>query len=86
LDIGITNDRTAFAVCHRDNDSVVLDRLQVWSGTRRNPVDLSEVEAWVAEAVAEYNGAAVFADPFQAVHMIQRLRAGGFGSHRTSSR
>jgi len=75
LDIGLTNDRTAVAVCHRDSDAVVLDRLQVWSGTRRNPVDLGEVEAWVAEAVAEYNGASVFADPFQAVHMIQRLRA-----------
>ena len=75
LDIGLTNDRTAFAVCHRDSDSVVLDRLQVWSGTRRNPVDLSEVEAWVAQASAEYKGASVYADPFQAVHMIQRLRA-----------
>jgi phage terminase large subunit-like protein len=74
LDIGLTNDRTAVAVCHRDADCVVLDRLQVWAGTRRKPVDLSEVEAWVAEAVAEYNKAAVYADPFQAVHMIQRLR------------
>jgi phage terminase large subunit-like protein len=74
LDIGLTNDRTAVAVCHRDADCVVLDRLQVWAGTRRKPVDLSEVEAWVAEAVAAYNKAAVYADPFQAVHMIQRLR------------
>jgi phage terminase large subunit-like protein len=76
LDIGLTNDRTAVAICHRDSDGVVLlDRLQVWAGTRRNPVDLGEVEAWVAEAAAEYNRARVFADPFQAVHMIQRLRA-----------
>ena len=77
LDIGLTFDRTAAAVCHRENDSIICDRLKVWSGTRRNPVDLSEVEAWVAEAAAEYNNASVHADPFQAVHMIQRLRAKG---------
>ncbi len=75
LDIGLVNDRTAIAVCHRDADSVVLDRLQVWSGSRKSPVDLSEVEGWLAEAVVEYNGAKVYADPFQAVHLIQRLRA-----------
>ncbi len=75
LDIGLTNDRTAVAVCHRSADEVVLDRLQVWSGTRRNPVDLGEVVAWVAEAAAEYNGASVYADPYQAVHLIQRLRS-----------
>jgi phage terminase large subunit-like protein len=75
LDLGLVRDRTAVAVCHRDAESVICDRLQVWSGTRQNPVDLSEVESWVAEAVAEYNGARVHADPFQAALMIQRLRA-----------
>ena len=74
VDLGISHDRTAAAVCHRDGDEVVCDRLQVWSGTKRRPVDLSEVEAWIAEAVGEYNRASVFIDPFQAALMIERLR------------
>jgi phage terminase large subunit-like protein len=75
LDLGLVNDRTAAAICHREGDSVVLDRLQVWAGSRRSPVDLDEVEAWVSEATAEYNRCRWRADPFQAALMIQRLKA-----------
>jgi phage terminase large subunit-like protein len=88
LDIGLVNDRTAVAVCHRSADSLVLDRLMVWSGTRHNPVDLSEVEASVGELAAEYNGASVHADPYQAISLIQRLRSRRvkISSHTFSSR
>lgn len=75
LDLGLVRDRTAAALCHRSHDRIVCDRLQVWAGSRRQPVDLSEVEGWVAEAAASYGGAEVHVDPFQAALMIQRLRA-----------
>lgn len=54
---------------------VVLDRMATWSGSRRSPVNLSEVEVWVKQASESYGGAPVVFDPFQAVHLTQRLAA-----------
>ncbi len=86
LDVGITNDRCVVAVCHAEPDDaagrqrVVLDHIRVWAGSRRNPVDLTEVEEVVASLSAMYarpGNATVRADPFQAIGMAQRLRARG---------
>ncbi len=52
---------------------IVLDRMQVWSGTRLKPVRLSDVEAWLLEAATSFKAKVVF-DPFQAVGMMQRLQ------------
>ncbi len=52
---------------------IVLDRMQVWAGTRKEPVRLSEVEAWVLQAASSFKAKVVF-DPFQAVGMMQRLQ------------
>ena len=77
------------AVCHGerlrgDEDQtvgarVVLDRMQVWQGSRKKPVQLDDVEAWIVEASGRYNGASVMLDPWQAAGMAQRLRARGVG-------
>ncbi|MGH9120470.1 MAG: terminase large subunit domain-containing protein, partial [Acidimicrobiales bacterium] len=51
VDVGLKNDRTVGAVCHaeplegRTGKRVVLDRLQVWQGSRLHPVALGDVEA-----------------------------------------
>lgn len=55
----------------------MLDRMEVWQGTRAQPVSLEDVEAWVLEAVRYYGGARVVADPWQAVGTAQRLRSNG---------
>ena len=55
---------------------IVLDRMQVWTGSRGQAVQLGDVEAWVAQAAASYRGHVV-TDPWQAVGMAQRLRTGG---------
>jgi phage terminase large subunit-like protein len=52
---------------------IVLDRMEVWTGTRKDPVRLSAVEAWVWQAATAF-GAKVIFDPFQAVGMMQRLQ------------
>lgn len=85
LDLGVTNDRCVAAVCHAESEPngrrrVVLDHLRVWAGSRRRPVDLSEVEETVAALSAAYGGggarrASVRADPWQAIGMLQRLRS-----------
>ena len=91
VDLGINRDRTAATVCHLEpveerwegvesyeqGQRVVLDRLDVWAGSRGDPVKLDAVEEWLDQAVASFNGAQVVVDPWQAVGLAQRLRGKG---------
>jgi hypothetical protein len=52
---------------------VVVDRLQVWAGSRARPVQLAEVGEWLRYVAAEYHGASVVFDPHQAIDLTQRL-------------
>ena len=91
VDLGVTRDATVAAVCHAERVTalppgqveattigakIVLDRLEVWRGSRDRPVQLSSVETWLREAARSYR-ATVVIDPWQAVGMAQRLRAHG---------
>jgi hypothetical protein len=77
LDIGLVHDRTAAVVTHGERRQgrlvVVVDRLELWAGTPRRPVDLSIVEEWVAAACHDFRCRLIF-DPYQAQHLAQRLR------------
>ncbi len=77
LDLGLKRDRTVAAVCHREDERVVLDRIAVWQGSRLKPVQIGEVEEWLQQAAGLYNGARIIADPWQSVGLVQRLRDGG---------
>lgn len=85
LDVGLTNDACVAVVAHAERVSedpgapsrVVVDRIGRWRGTRRAPVSLEEVEGWVEAASREYHRAPVHADPYQAVGLLQRLKARG---------
>ncbi len=57
--------------------NVVLDRIERWQGSRERPVALADLEAWIAKASADYNGAPVIADPWQFTGSTQRLRGRG---------
>lgn len=90
VDLGIKNDATVAAVCHVETvdrgyldgeqlssvQRVVLDRMMRWKPSRLRPVNLTDVEDWCAEAVRSFGCPIVF-DPYQAVHLTQRLRARG---------
>jgi phage terminase large subunit-like protein len=76
VDVGLKHDRTVAAICHVEHGVVTLDRLGVWQGSRIRPVKLAEVEDWLFEASRRYPGHVV-ADPWQAVQLVQRLRARG---------
>jgi hypothetical protein len=76
LDLGTVNDRTAFAIGHRDGEQVVLDRMQVWQGSRRRPVDFAQVEAFIVNAHKRFRFA-LRLDPWQGLDLSQRLRAQG---------
>jgi phage terminase large subunit-like protein len=86
LDLGVRNDRTVAAVMHSERliesdgrdvvQRMVLDRMEVWAGTRDKPVDLGAVEQWVEFTARAYR-ARVICDPWQAIAMVQRLRSRG---------
>jgi hypothetical protein len=65
LDLGLKGDRTVAAVCHakrlrneRDEttgQTFVLDRMQAWTGSRADPVQLQAVEEWLVEAGCRFS-------------------------------
>jgi hypothetical protein len=55
---------------------VVLDRMQVWEGSRAEPVRLGVVEEWLEQAARAFV-APIVLDPWQSAGMAQRLEARG---------
>lgn len=90
LDVGLKNDRTVACVVHAepvvDRDPwggqeqlgwrVVLDRMEVWQGSRQAPVQLNQVAQWLQQTALTYGCRVVF-DPYQAVQLAQQLRHRG---------
>jgi hypothetical protein len=74
LDVGVTHDRTAAVVAHRDHRTghVYIDNIRTWTGTREAPVDLMAVERAVWGLAVQFRAEVTY-DPFQAVQMAQRL-------------
>lgn len=81
LDIGLTNDRTCLTVGHKEADGrVVIDRQDVWAGSRSRPVSLGQVEAFMLQVHRDYRPQVIL-DPYQAVHLGQNLRRAGVTVH-----
>lgn len=77
MDLGHANDRSVFAIAHRDaHGQIVLDRKRVWIPTKDRKVSLSEVESYVLNAHSLF-GFRLTTDPWQAYQMIERLRSRG---------
>ena len=86
LDLGVRHDRTVAALMRSERmtepagasiiQRYLLARMEVWAGTRTNPVDLGAVEQWVEYTTRAYR-AKVVCDPWQAIAMVQRLRSRG---------
>jgi len=78
LDLGLSNDAAVGCVVHYENEKVIVDQFRTWQGSKKDRVDLQDVEHWTRAAVENYSRAKVIADPWQAVGMVQRLKADGF--------
>lgn len=82
-DVGLKADRTVVAVTHPEDREdaaghrVVLDRIATWQGTRAEPVQLDQVEAYILQVVRDYQAGGICLDPYQAAQLAQRLRARG---------
>jgi len=85
VDLGLVNDKTVVAVGHAEPTApeqgaprrAVIDSLRRWRGKRLKPVDIGEVEAYLAVTAKRYNNAKILADPWQMASAIQRLQAQG---------
>ena len=92
VDIGTVNDATVIVVAHTEPLStedetirgdrhgpkrLIIDRLDRWQGTKKAPVQLSQVEEHVAGLSAQFNKARVVADPMQFVGHLQNLNKRG---------
>lgn len=86
VDIGILNDATVMVVSHKEPlDSrnphgpqrVVVDHVERRQGSKKNPVQLSDIESWLVRKAPEYNDAHVYADPTQFVGNLQNLNRRG---------
>lgn len=76
LDLGAVTDPSVFSMGHREGDLLVLDRMQVWQGSRKRPVDFSEVEQFILALHAKFGFEMKF-DSWQALDVAQRLRTRG---------
>jgi len=74
LDLGLRRDRTALAVVHREGELVVLDDLQVWEGSRADPVSIAAVERAVLDLATRFPGLQLVADPWEMQGSIERLK------------
>jgi phage terminase large subunit-like protein len=85
VDVGVTRDRTAVAICHVDLypdpiygpelGPVFVDQVRTWTGSRERPIELAEVRETVKELAVQYNWAQVVIDPWQGIGIAQELRA-----------
>lgn len=83
VDGAVTGDRYAVTVCHAERPDpttapvVVLDRLDVFAGTKADPIDLSAVGEHIAALSRLYGNASVEADPAHIAETVQRLKRAG---------
>lgn len=74
LDIGVSRDHAVHLWLHRDisDGRVFLDGIRVWLPRRGRQINLDRIERHVRERAKLFRGP-IYADPYQAVQMCQRL-------------
>ena len=86
VDIGTKNDATVLCVAHKEPfdpeeprgpQKAVVDHLERWSGSRKRPVQLADVEDRLMRLAAEYNRAEIYGDPDQFLGTLQNLSRKG---------
>lgn len=83
VDVGILNDATAICVAHREPidptgparspQRLVVDHIERWKGSKKRPIQVAAIEAWLVTASKYWNHARVYADPNQFRGSIQNL-------------
>lgn len=86
VDIGTRNDATVIVVAHTEavvDDGtnaarrLIIDHLERWQGSKKQPVQLAQVEERIVELSGRFFGAKVHGDPNQFVGTLQNLNRRG---------
>ncbi len=74
LDIGVSRDHAVHLWLHRDprDGRIFLDGIKIWLPRRGRQIDLDGIEDHVRAKAQTFRGP-IYADPYQAVQMCQRL-------------
>jgi phage terminase large subunit-like protein len=76
IDIGIKSDNAAVVGVGWDGmeKKIFLATHKVWRPTRQDPVNLRDIEDYILELRKRHRVVKIFADPYQAMQMIQSLQ------------
>jgi len=75
IDLGLKHDLASVAAVQKlGGEMFELVDMAVWKGSVENPIPLREVRLYVRELKRRYQGAQIYADPWQAAEMIQDER------------
>lgn len=72
IDYASTTDRTALCVMHMDKQQIILDKLDVWQGSREHHVSIERVEEWIAEQLRNFAVSHIVLDAFQLESVAQK--------------
>lgn len=75
-DAGLSHDRTARCIGHFDpvDGRVYVDSLRYWQGTKKEHVDLQEVETDLKDSGLRFKASKLVIDPWQMEYVMQRLK------------
>ena len=86
VDVGISQDAAVMTIAHKEPikgnsrlgpQRVVIDHLERWKGSKKHPIQVSDIEDWCVENAPVWNRAPVYADPSQFRGNIQNLVSRG---------
>lgn len=88
LDLGISRDASALCILgvrrkHDGHGTIRLALTKTWRPTKGEKVNLSDVEAYIAETHGRFDLKTLNYDPWQAQHLASRLQAGGLSVFRS---
>lgn len=73
IDYGPIRDRSVLSVMHMEKDgAIIVDRMDVWQGSKENRVKIEAVERWIDEIRSNFRLDALVIDPYQMESTIQR--------------
>ncbi len=80
IDYGAVKDRCVLAVGHLDDcdgfdqKRILIDKMDVWQGTRERPIQIESVERWIDETRQAFPLSCLVIDPHQMQGTIQRYQ------------
>lgn len=87
IDYGPRRDRTVLVVLHLSQEnSVIIDKLDIWQGSPDAPIQIADVEAWIKKTQSSFSPSAWVLDAYQMEGTIQQMQRDGLPVEAFASR